>query len=189
LIPDPDRASEIVIARCRHEIEGVTKATVRKLVLPILRRWWKLAELGEGVHWPRDFSLRVGPGSRVGRYAYLGEGFESEGPIVVSDLVMISAECKIVGADHVYNVIGTPTRLGFPSGLRPVTRFGLDAWIGQRVTIIEGLTIGAGAVGGSGAVVTKDVPPYSIVGGVPAKIIKWRFEAQQVEEHLKLMGD
>lgn len=52
---------------------------------------------------------------------------------------------------------------------------GNDVWIGSRVMIMGGLTIGNGAVIGAGAVVTKDVPAYAIVGGVPAKIIRYRF--------------
>ncbi len=51
-----------------------------------------------------------------------------------------------------------------------------DVWIGANATILKGVTIGTGSVICAGAVVTKDVPPYSIVGGVPAKLIKKRFE-------------
>lgn len=52
---------------------------------------------------------------------------------------------------------------------------GHDVWIGSRVTILGGVTIGTGAIIAAGAVVTKDVPPYTIVGGVPAKVIRQRF--------------
>lgn len=52
---------------------------------------------------------------------------------------------------------------------------GHDVWIGSRVTILGGVTIGTGAIIAAGAVVNKDVPPYTIVGGVPAKIIRTRF--------------
>lgn len=53
---------------------------------------------------------------------------------------------------------------------------GHDVWIGAKTLIMGGVTIGTGAVIGAGAVVTKDVPPYAVVGGVPAKIIKYRFD-------------
>ena len=53
---------------------------------------------------------------------------------------------------------------------------GHDVWIGRNAIIQDGKTVGTGAVIASGAVVTKDVPPYAIVGGVPAKIIKYRFD-------------
>lgn len=58
---------------------------------------------------------------------------------------------------------------------------GNDVWIGQGVQIIGGVTIGDGAIVAAGAVVVKDVPPYAIVGGVPAKIIRYRFTDEQIE--------
>lgn len=56
-------------------------------------------------------------------------------------------------------------------------------WIGCNVTILKGVTIGRGAVVGAGSLVTKDVPPYAIAVGNPAKVIKSRFTADQIEEH------
>lgn len=173
-LPEPDRATDAVIARCRREVEGSAKAAVRRMLLPWIRRRLRLAELGEGFQWGKD--LLVGRGSRIGRYAYLGPGFAAHGPVVVGDLCMIAAGCRIVGADHVFDVAGTPTRLGRPDAPRRVTIFGADAWVGERVTIREGVTVGAGAVIGSAATVVRDVAPYTIVAGSPARLIRERFD-------------
>ncbi|MEQ1732910.1 MAG: CatB-related O-acetyltransferase [Bacteroidia bacterium] len=62
----------------------------------------------------------------------------------------------------------------------PTTEIGNDVWIGNNVSIKYGVKVGDGAIIGSGAVVTKDVAPYSIVGGVPAKVIKYRFTPEQI---------
>lgn len=59
---------------------------------------------------------------------------------------------------------------------------GNDVWIGQRVMVMGGVTIGNGAVVGAGAIVTKDVPPYAIVAGVPAKIIRYRFSEEKIAQ-------
>ena len=58
---------------------------------------------------------------------------------------------------------------------------GNDVWIGFRSIILSGVTIGDGAVIYAGSVVTKDIPPYAIVAGVPAKIIRYRFDAKTIE--------
>ncbi|XKB96823.1 CatB-related O-acetyltransferase [Niallia sp. JL1B1071] len=58
---------------------------------------------------------------------------------------------------------------------------GNDVWIASHVILLEGIKIGDGAIIASGAVVTKDVPPYAVVGGIPAKIIKYRFSEKEIE--------
>lgn len=67
-----------------------------------------------------------------------------------------------------------------------VNIIGNDVWIGQGAMLIQGVTIGDGAIIAAGGVVTKDVPPYAIVGGVPARIIGWRFEEQEREYLMNL---
>lgn len=61
------------------------------------------------------------------------------------------------------------------------TSIGHDVWIGAKAVIIDGVTIGDGAVIGAGAVVTRDIPPYAVAVGVPAKVIKYRFEPEEID--------
>lgn len=65
--------------------------------------------------------------------------------------------------------------------LKTPISIGNDCWIGQRVFIAGGVNIGDGAIILAGAVVTKDVPPYAIVGGVPAKILKYRYDENTIQ--------
>ncbi len=63
-------------------------------------------------------------------------------------------------------------------------KIGHDVWVGARAVIMDGVTVGHGAVIAANAVVTKDVPPYAVVGGVPARIIKYRFGEDKIKELL-----
>lgn len=64
-----------------------------------------------------------------------------------------------------------------------------DVWVGANVTILKGVTIGRGSVVAAGAVVTRSCPPYSIIGGVPAKVLKMRFTPEEIEEHERRLGN
>lgn len=67
-----------------------------------------------------------------------------------------------------------------------ITNIGNDVWIGAKSTIMDGITIGDGAIIAAGAVVTKDVPPYAIVGGAPAKVIRYRFSPEVIDRLLEI---
>lgn len=66
----------------------------------------------------------------------------------------------------------------------PRTYIGNDVWIGNGAVVMDGVTIGDGAIVASRAVVTKNVPPYAVVGGVPAKVLKYRFSQEVISELL-----
>ena len=87
--------------------------------------------------------------------------------------------------DRKYGEIVTPTDKVRPyNGCKAVT-IGNDVWIGRNVIIMDGVTVGTGAVVGAAAVVTKDVPPYAIVAGVPAKVLRYRFTPETVNRLLE----
>ena len=77
------------------------------------------------------------------------------------------------------NVVKLPR----PNLFKYVT-IGNDVWCGHNVNILGGVTIGSGAIIGAGAVVTRDVPPYAVMGGVPAEVIRYRFPDQLIERLL-----
>jgi acetyltransferase-like isoleucine patch superfamily enzyme len=92
--------------------------------------------------------------------------------IIIGHNVMIAQAVSIRDTDHKYADIDTPMlKQGIITA--PII-VGDDVWIGYGVSILKGVTIGSGAIIAAGSIVTKNVPPYSIVGGVPAKIIKMR---------------
>ncbi|TQF34711.1 hypothetical protein UNPA324_30850 [Bradyrhizobium sp. UNPA324] len=126
--------------------------------------------------------MRPAAGSRVGRFAYIGNGFEASDPVSIGDLCMISTHVKIAGNDHGVDRVGTPTRLFFKRE-KKITVFEADSWIGKGVIIRAGVVIGKGAVVAAGAVVTRDVAPYSIVAGVPAAVIRRRFSPEDERKH------
>lgn len=97
----------------------------------------------------------------------------------------------MLGLDHPTNLISTyPFKDYFFNGISAISKGDIilddDVWIGYNVTILSGVHIGQGAIVAAGAVVTKDVPPYAIMGGVPAKIVKYRFSSEVVEQLMQL---
>jgi acetyltransferase-like isoleucine patch superfamily enzyme len=104
----------------------------------------------------------------IGRNCYINRDgyFEGEAPITVGDGVSIGPGVTFLTVGH---RIGPPTRRAGAFDIRAIT-VGDGAWIGATVTILPGVRIGAGAVVAAGAVVTTDVPPNTLVAGVPARI-------------------
>ncbi len=101
-----------------------------------------------------------------------GSPTDKVGEIRIGSNVRIASHVMLVGANHIFKDRDKP--ICTQSVERKSIVIEDDVWIAGRVNIMCGVTIGKGSVIAAGAVVTKDVPPYSVVGGVPAKIIKER---------------
>jgi len=95
-----------------------------------------------------------------------------QGKIVLGDYVLIAPNSVLRSSDHVISSVNNPIREQGHTGGEIIVQD--DVWIGANAVVVANVHIGKGAVIGAGAVVTKDVEPYAIVGGVPAKFIKKR---------------
>ena len=110
----------------------------------------------------------VGPGTQIGAYS------------------MIAPRVAVVGDDHVLDQVGVPMQFaGRPPQQR--TNIGRDVWVGFGAIIRRGVTIGDGAVVAAGAVVTRDVPPFEIWAGVPARRVRDRFDDPEKIAHLRAL--
>jgi acetyltransferase-like isoleucine patch superfamily enzyme len=129
---------------------------------------------------------------RLGKYTYVIGSLNFDSVDKTSTL-RVGNYCSIAegvhflaGVDHRTDLISTYPFTEEHHTTKGPIRIGNDVWIGMNALILSGVTIGDGAVVGAGAVVTKDVPPYAIVVGSPAKLVKHRFSPQVIERLLEI---
>ena len=130
----------------------------------------------------------------VGDRVYIGAGafmLAQLSHIYIGNDTAIGPHVTVIGGDHRFDIVGKPINSYTQADKKPENDrdvvIGDDVWIGAGVTILKGVTVARGSIVAAGAVVTKDTPPYSIVGGVPAKVIGWRFDERTAAEHERLM--
>lgn len=132
-----------------------------------LRYCGKNVNIGKGARIDSDIS--------IGDYSGIGANSILDGSIIIGNNVMMGKECIILHHNHRFDRLDVPmSQQGFYES-KPVC-IGNDVWIGIRVTILPGVMVGDHSVIGAGAVVTKNVPEYAIVGGNPARILRMRNE-------------
>ena len=132
-----------------------------------------ICKLGKNVNVERNAYFT--PDLKVGDGSGLGINCEIYGPVTIGDNVLMGPEVIIYTSGHEYSRVDIPIGQQGSTEVKLVT-IGNDVWIGRRAMIMPGVHIGDGCVIGAGAVVTKDTPPYSVVGGVPAKVLKSRLK-------------
>lgn len=125
-------------------------------------------------------------------YSYINSGYLYN--CVIGKYCSIGQNVSLGPGEHYINHLSTFPINNLVLGKKDLTEFkvslpamiGNDVWIGNNAVILQGIKVGDGAIVAAGAVVTKDVEPYSIVGGVPARVLKKRFDEETIQKLLAL---
>lgn len=131
-------------------------------------------------------NLSIGNDVSIPRFAHI---FCTEAPLKIGNKVIFGPAPTIVTGNHRIDVVGkfiVDSHDKLPENDKQVN-IEDDIWIGANVTILMGVTIGRGSVVAAGSVVNKTCPPYSIIGGVPAKIINHRFTIDEILTHEEIL--
>lgn len=133
-------------------------------------------------------AVHIGDHSYIGNFSQLNA---IKGTTInIGKFCSIASRVTILTANHDYKNVSTypfdrnPKISEYQCRISNNVDIGNDVWIGINAIILPGVTINDGAIIAAGAIVTKDVPPYAIVGGAPAKIIKYRFEQSTIDKLL-----
>ena len=162
---------------------------------PVYRRCMK--HCGKGVYLrPMSSDLKglenlsVGDGTSIPKGSTI---YCTEAPCTIGKKVIFGPKPTIITGDHRIDILGkhiidVTCAEKLPENDAPVV-IEDGCWIGANVTILKGVTIGRGSVVAAGAVVAKSCEPYSIIGGVPAKLIKMRFSQEEIVEHERILNE
>jgi len=157
---------------------------------------WRKYPIKKGFHAGRGVIFLCKHSISIGENFYIGRYSQIECDSIIGDNVMLANHVALIGRyDHNFTQIGTPTRLASKISDKDYNWKGIDSkiiieddvWIGYGSIIISGITIGRGSIVAAGSIVTKDVLPYSIVSGNPAKFLKYRFTNEEIIKHEDLI--
>lgn len=154
--------------------------------------------IGKNFRCGRGVQMWAKNGITIGNDFFIGRYSQIESDAIIGNDVLIGNSVALVGKyDHKYNQIGTTIRKSSEIRDEDYNWLGLDStviieddvWIGYGAIVMSGVKIGKGAIIASGSIVTKDVNPYEIVGGNPARFIKSRFTEAEILEHESILKD
>lgn len=131
-------------------------------------------KVGENINIEHGAFFASGRDIEIGDNSGLGLNCRVTGPLTIGNDVMMGPDVMVFTQNHETSRLDIPMRLQTAPKRAVVIED--DVWIAARVIILPGITIHKGAIIGAGAIVTKDVPEYAVVGGNPARIIKYRNE-------------
>jgi acetyltransferase-like isoleucine patch superfamily enzyme len=164
----------------------------KKAAFMWLMRWrgYRFKSVGKGFFCLGTHSQFKKNAVCAGDFVFINRNARISANVEIGPFVLFAANVAIVGADHEIDRLGVPMRFSNRAAIdERLTVIEDDVWVGHGAIIMAGTRIGRGAVIAAGAVVTKDVPPYAIVGGVPAKIIRYRFTEEQQAIHNKAIDE
>jgi acetyltransferase-like isoleucine patch superfamily enzyme len=171
---------------------------IKKIRNEILRKVvYRKYDISEGFH--AGVRVRIWGKTRIsiGRNFYIGRDSFIESNVVIGNNVIWGNRVALVGRyDHHYQQVGTPIRMASAirdrdyswKGLDALTTIEDDVWVGYGSTILSGVTIAEGSIIAAGSMVTRDVEPYSIYAGTPAKKVRDRFDsAEDLKKHMEMV--
>ena len=158
---------------------------------------WKkeMKHCGKNVHIrPTQSTIKGVENMSIGDNCLIQKGvmiFCTRAPLIIGNNVGIGPNSTLITGDHRIDIIGkflmeVTDAEKLPENDLPIV-IEDDVWTGANITILKGVTIGHGSVIAAGSVVTKSFPPYSIIGGVPAKLIKRRFTDEEMRENDRIL--
>ena len=157
----------------------IKKGCRKVFVEPLLKRTFGFC--GKNVHIPKGCDFSGGKNISVGNNVFFGLNntiLSAKAKLIIKDNVMFGPNVTVITGDHRIDILDRPMCSITDDEKLPENDQDVvieeDVWVGAGATILKGVTIGNGSVVAAGALVKKDVPPYAVVGGVPAKIIKMR---------------
>lgn len=141
--------------------------------------------MGEQVNIEQGARFGTGENIEIGDCSGLGRNCLVSGKVKIGNSVMIGPDVMLLARSHRFDRTDIPMAAQGEGEMRPIVIHD-DVWIGARALILPGVTVGEGAIVGAGAVVTKSVPPFAVVGGNPAKIIKWRKQESEQQPEVTI---